>query len=141
MWAVLFTDFVGSTAQRARIGDPAADELRREHDAIVSRAAAICGGHVVKSTGDGSMAVFAGASDAVEAAIAIQQGVELRNRSATEPFGLRVGISLGDLGHENDDLFGLAVNEAARVCAFADGDEILVSDLVRVVGGSRRRAS
>jgi class 3 adenylate cyclase/tetratricopeptide (TPR) repeat protein len=137
IWAVVFTDLVGSTAQRARIGDQAADELRREHDAIAARAAAIHGGHVVKSTGDGSMMVFAGAADAVEAAVAIQQGVELRNRSGAEPFGLRVGISLGDLGHENDDLFGLAVNEAARVCARAEAGEILLSDLVRVVGASR----
>ena len=139
MWAVTFTDLAGSTAQRARIGDQAADELRREHDAIVAHAAATHDGHVVKSTGDGSMAVFAGAADAVEAAVAIQQGVELRNRGSAEPLGLRVGISLGDLAHENGDLFGLAVNEAARLCALADAGEILLSDLVRAVSALAAR--
>jgi hypothetical protein len=50
---------------------------------------------------------------------------------------LRVGISVGDLAHEDGDLFGLAVNEAARLCALAEGGEILLSDLARVMGGSR----
>ena len=54
MWAVCFTDLVGSTEQRARLGDHAGDALRREHDDIVARAAQEHGGIVVKGTGDGS---------------------------------------------------------------------------------------
>lgn len=137
MWAVVFTDLVESTAQRARVGDAAADALRREHDAVVAAACVRHHGQVVKSTGDGSMAVFAGAADAMDAAVVIQQGIERRNRTASERLGLRVGISLGDLGHEDGDLFGMPVNEAARLCSLAEADEILLSDLVRVVAGSR----
>jgi class 3 adenylate cyclase len=137
MWAVLFTDLVGSTEQRARVGDGAADALRREHDAIVRRAAVTNGGEVIKGTGDGAMVVFAGASDAIAAGAAVQQAVGRRNERAAEPISVRVGISLGDLAHEDGDLFGMAANEAARLCAHADSGEILVSELVRAVAGTR----
>jgi class 3 adenylate cyclase/tetratricopeptide (TPR) repeat protein len=136
-WALMFTDLVGSTAQRARIGDEAADALRREHDSIVRRVTVAHDGVVVKGTGDGALVAFAGASDAVAAAVRMQQAIERRNRDAMEPIGVRIGISLGDVSAEGDDLFGLAVNEAARVCSLADAAEVVLSDVVRVVAGSR----
>ena len=129
MWAVLFTDIVGSTEQRARLGDVAGDALRREHDAIVARAAAERGGRVVKGTGDGAMVAFSAAADAIAAGIAVQQQIERHNRDASEPLALRVGISLGDLVFEGGDLHGLAANEAARVCALAEPGEVLVTEL------------
>jgi class 3 adenylate cyclase len=141
MWAVLFTDLVGSTEQRARVGDSTADDLRREHDSIVRRAAVTNGGEVIKGTGDGAMLVFAGASDAIAAGAAIQQAIGRRNAGAHEPIWVRVGISLGDLAHENGDLYGMAANEAARLCARADKGEILVSELVRAVAGTRNTYS
>ena len=137
MWAVMFTDLVGSTEQRARLGDRLGDELRRDHDAVVVGAAAVHGGHVVKGTGDGTMVAFSGAADALAAAVEVQQGIARRNRDASEPLELRIGISLGDLVHEGDDLHGLAANEAARICAAAEGGEILASELVKMVAGSR----
>jgi adenylate cyclase len=137
MWAVLFTDLVGSTEQRSRLGDVAGDVFRREHDAIVARAARACAGVVVKGTGDGAMVAFASAVDAVAAGVRIQQAIERRNRSAEEPIGLRVGISVGDLVYEAEDLHGVAANEAARLCALAEPGEIVVGDLVRAIGGSR----
>jgi class 3 adenylate cyclase/tetratricopeptide (TPR) repeat protein len=136
-WAVLFTDLAGSTEQRARLGDAVGDALRREHDVAVARAANACGGVVVKSTGDGAMVAFSGAVDAIVAAVRIQQAIERRNRETAEPLGLRVGISLGDLSAEGDDLFGLAVNESARVCAVAAAGQILISEVVRTVAGTR----
>ena len=136
MWAVLFTDLVGSTEQRSRLGEHAADELRRAHDAVVARAALDHSGEVVKGTGDGAMVVFDGAGDALAAAVTIQQGIELWNREKIELLAVRIGLSLGDLEAESGDLHGLAANEAARLCAAADSAEILVSDLVRLVAGS-----
>jgi tetratricopeptide (TPR) repeat protein len=133
----MFTDMVESTAQRARLGDSAGDALRREHDAIVERTVHAFGGVLVKSTGDGAMAAFSGASDAIATAVRILQAIERRNREHSEVLGLRVGVSLGDLAAEGDDLFGLAVNEAARLCALASSGEIVISDVVRVVAGSR----
>jgi class 3 adenylate cyclase/tetratricopeptide (TPR) repeat protein len=134
---VLFTDMVGSTAQRQRLGDEAANAVLAEHDEIVRRAAESHGGRVVEGTGDGAMLAFLGAGEAVRAAVAIQQDVEQRNRRATERIELRIGLSLGDLSVGEDGVHGMAAHEAARVCALADADQILVTDVVRVVAGSR----
>jgi class 3 adenylate cyclase len=137
MWAVMFTDLVASTEQRARLGDARGDAIRREHDDIVDRAVAAHGGEVVKGTGDGVMAAFPAAADAIAAAVAVQRGVERRNRDADERIELRVGISLGDLVAERGDLHGLAANEGARLCALAAGGGIVVSDVVKAVAGTR----
>ena len=95
MWAVLFTDLVGSTAQRARVGDEVGDALRREHDAVLARALASHRGEVVSDTGDGAMCVFSSAADAIAAGVAVQQGIERRNRRSEEPLALRVGVERG----------------------------------------------
>ena len=68
---VLFTDMVGSTEQRARLGDVAADALLREHDEIVRVVAERHDGRVDKGTGDGAMLTFGSAANAVRAAVAI----------------------------------------------------------------------
>ena len=70
---VLFTDVVASTALRSRVGDDAADELRRAHDRVLRDALAEHGGREVKGTGDGLMVVFGSAVEAVAAAEAMQQ--------------------------------------------------------------------
>ena len=135
--AVLFTDMAGSTEQRARLGDAAGDALRREHDTIVARALRLHGGELVKGTGDGSLCSFESTVDALAVAVAIQQGVERRNRRALEPLALRAGVSAGELVFEDGDLHGLAANEAARICALAEPGEVLVGDVVRVLAASR----
>jgi class 3 adenylate cyclase/tetratricopeptide (TPR) repeat protein len=140
-WTIVFTDLVGSTAQRVRIGDVAANALRREHDRLVVDATVQRGGEVVKGMGDGSMLAFAGAGDAVAAAVAIQQRVEQRNRSAAESLQLRIGIAIGDVSHEDADLFGMAVVEAGRICSIAGAGEVLVSSMVRAIAGARPEVS
>jgi class 3 adenylate cyclase/tetratricopeptide (TPR) repeat protein len=137
VWAVVFTDMVDSTAQRVAVGDPVADGLRREHDDVVRQACEAYEGVVVKSTGDGALCAFGGAANAVMAAVAIQRGTARRNRRAGHELRVRVGASLGDLTVEDGDLFGLAVNEAARVCALAAGGEILIADTLRTVAAPR----
>jgi class 3 adenylate cyclase/tetratricopeptide (TPR) repeat protein len=137
--AALFTDIVGSTATRSEYGDDAAERLRRAHDQLVQDAVKAHDGTVVKGLGDGAMAIFAGASEAVEAAIAIQRGA---NRVSTQeivpvPLELRIGVSVGEVIWENDDCFGSAVIEASRLCGCATGGHILASDLVRVLTGGR----
>ena len=140
MWAVLFTDVVGSTEKRARLGDGAADELRREHDAIVARALANNRGELVEGTGDGAMCVFSSASDAIACGIAIQQAIERRNDGAEERVELRVGMSAGELVLEGSGLMGMAAHEAARICSLCQGGEVLMSDLVRLMAGTRTSA-
>src|SRR5438477_523796 len=72
---VLFTDVVGSTAQRAALGEGRADGLRQVHDRLLSERIEAQNGRVVKGLGDGLMAVFASASDALTAAVEAQQAV------------------------------------------------------------------
>ncbi len=134
---VLFTDLVGSTALRQAVGDDAADELRRSHDRVLRDAVAAHGGREVKGTGDGLMIVFDSAVEAVAAAEAMQRGVERLTRRAPAPVSIRVGLSAGDVVWEGDDCFGTPVVEARRLCDSAEGAQILVGDVVRVLAGSR----
>ena len=142
MAVVLFTDLVGSTELRGRLGEEAAEELRRRHDQLLAQAVEAHSGRVVKGLGDGIMASFVGASDAVDAAVAIQQAVVRLNRSgkAAVPLAVRVGLSAGDVSFEDDDVHGTPVIEAARLCGAAAGGEVLAADLVRALAGSSTEA-
>src|SRR5688572_8367586 len=123
---------------RTRLGEEAAEDLRRVHDRLLTEAVEAHAGRVVKGLGDGIMATFAAASDAVAAAVAIQQSVDRHNRrpDLLALLAVRVGISLGDVTFEDDDVHGTPVIAAARLCAAAAGGQILASDLVRVLVGS-----
>ena len=70
-------------------------------------------------------------SKALACATAIQATFAERNESAEEPIRVRIGLNAGEPIAEDDDLFGTAVNEAARITASANGGEILVSNVVR----------
>jgi class 3 adenylate cyclase len=137
--SVVMTDLVGSTAMADRLGPEAAEELRSEHFALLRGALERTGGREVKNLGDGLMVVFGSASRALECAMAMQQALEARNRRAEEPLAVRIGASLGDTTVEDGDHFGEPVVQAARLCAAAQGGQIVVSDLVRQIGGSSDR--
>ncbi len=128
---ILFTDMEGSTALTARLGDAKGRELLREHERIVREALKAHGGSEVKTMGDGFMASFSSATKALECAIAMQRAFAEHNESAEEPIMVRVGLNAGEPIAEDEDLFGTAVNEAARRTAAANGGEILVSNVVR----------
>ncbi len=133
---VLFTDVEGSTALTDRLGDAKARELLREHESVVREALKAHGGSEVKTMGDGFMASFGSATKALECAIALQRAFEAHNESAAEAIRVRIGLNAGEPIAEDDpggrgDLFGTAVNLAARIAAQADGGEILVADVVR----------
>jgi class 3 adenylate cyclase len=135
---ILFTDLVGSTALSQDVGDEVADDLRRDHFQVLRQAIGRTGGSEVKTIGDALMVSYPGAADAVAGAVAMQQGVDLHNRRSDGPrLEMRVGISAGDASFEDDDWFGTPVVEAARLCSAADGGQILVADIVRVLAGSR----
>ena len=136
-WTVLFTDITASTAMRSRLGEDAFDGVRSEHDELTYEAIAAHGGTVVKHTGDGVMAVFGGASEALASAARLQRSLGRRNRDAADKLEVRAGLSIGDAVVDGDDLHGLAVVEARRLCDAAQPGEILCSELVRVAAGSR----
>jgi class 3 adenylate cyclase len=133
--AILVTDIVGSTELTTRLGDVAALELVRVHDALVRRGLAVHGGREVKHTGDGIMAVFDEVANAVLAAADIQRRFSAYNAEATEDLRVRIGIDAGEPVAEHNDLFGATVHLAFRLCAEAEADGILVSGNVRDVCG------
>ena len=134
--AILFTDVVGSTELSQRLSPEVAEEVRRGHFSILRQAIAEAGGTEVKNLGDGLMVAFSSPSSALACAVAMQQGVELDNRSRDHWVGLRVGLSMGEVAREDDDYFGDAVVEAARLCATCESGQILATDVVRAHGRS-----
>ena len=134
---VLFTDLVGSTALLSGLGPEAGEQLRQEHFGILRSVTAGTRGREVKNLGDGLMLVFASAADALGAAVSMQQALDARNRQAEVPLAVRIGISLGEAELAEDDYFGRPVVEAARLCALAEGGEILTTELVHTLVGSR----
>ena len=99
---ILFTDVEGSTALTDRLGDAKARELLREHERITREALNAHGGSEVKSMGDGFMASFGSATQALECSIAIQGAFAERNESAEEPIRVRIGLNAGEPIAEDD---------------------------------------
>ncbi|MGI9380300.1 MAG: adenylate/guanylate cyclase domain-containing protein, partial [Methyloligellaceae bacterium] len=88
-------------------------------------------GRIVKSIGDGLLIEFSSVLEAVNCSVAIQLGMEVRNQaveSGTSFFQFRIGIHLGDIIVENDDIFGDGVNVAARIETAAEPGGIALSD-------------
>jgi hypothetical protein len=125
--AILFTDIVDSTRLTQQLGDRAAMRFLNVHDSVVRAALARFGGSEVKHTGDGIMAAFTSAFQAVSAAMQIQQALQERDEPAQVHLHVRVGVAAGEPVTERDDLFGAAVQQAARLCACARPDGIVVS--------------
>ncbi len=135
--ALLMTDLVGSTEMSARLGPLAGESLRRDHFKLLRGAIERSRGHEVKSLGDGLMAVFDNPSDALGCAVQMQQGVDAANRRAKECCEIRIGVSFGEVTLDRGDYFGEAAVEAARLCATADGGQVLITSLVRQLAGTR----
>jgi class 3 adenylate cyclase/DNA-binding CsgD family transcriptional regulator len=134
----VFTDLVGSSRTLTRLGDDAAEELRRAHFALLRTAIADAGGEEVKNLGDGLMVAFASPVDALGAAVAIQRAVAGHNRTHPDrSLEVRVGLHVGEPVRDGNDFFGTAVVVAKRLCDAAQGGQILASDLVAGLVGSR----
>jgi len=129
--AVMFTDIVGSTEMTARLGDSAALELVRAHDALVRRGLEANGGREIKHTGDGIMASFDQVANAVRAAGDIQRRFAAYNADASESLSVRIGIDAGEPVTEHNDLFGSTVQLAYRLCSEAEANGVVVSGRVR----------
>ncbi|MCH7699984.1 MAG: alpha/beta fold hydrolase [Chloroflexi bacterium] len=136
---ILFTDMEASTALTQRLGDAKAQELVRAHNAIVREALKSNGGSEIKHTGDGIMASFPTASGALECAVAIQRAVDESDVGAHghAPLRVRIGLNAGEPVVEDDDLFGTAVQLAARVCDSAEAGEIFASNVVRELAAGK----
>jgi class 3 adenylate cyclase len=124
---LMFTDIVDSTRLAETLGDEAWDGVLRWHDRTLRAAVAEQRGEVVKATGDGFFLVFADADQAIEAAVTIQRRLAEQRRSAGFAPSVRIGIHQAEVNRVGLDYVGTGVNQASRVGAAAEGDEILVS--------------
>jgi class 3 adenylate cyclase len=138
---VLFSDLVGSTRLLSQLGEAAFDQVRRAHFEALRQAIERTGGKQVKTLGDGVLAVFGSAADAVACAVAMQQAVDGQARRAGIPLSIRVGLALGDVSLEEDDVFGTPVVQAARLAAAAYPGQILTTAVVPMVAGGRTGAA
>ncbi len=127
MQTFLFTDIEGSTRLWEEHGDLMAEALAR-HDAILNNAVSQTGGTVLKTTGDGMIAVFDRAADSVQAAILTQQGLAAETWETTGPLRVRMGVHPGETESRDGDYFGPAMNRTARIMAAGHGGQILVSE-------------
>jgi class 3 adenylate cyclase len=130
--AIVFTDVRGSVAQTYELGDDGHLHVLREHNVIVRAALEEHGGREVKHTGDGIMASFTSVAHSVAFAVEVQQRLAERNAAAEVPLHVGIGISAGEPVTDDDgDLFGAAVQLAARLCGVAEPGDITVSIAVR----------
>jgi predicted ATPase/class 3 adenylate cyclase len=100
------------------------------HDAILRRCVEENGGTIVKTTGDGMMAVFEQPVAAALASVRVQQKLQDENWVETGPLRIRIGVHLGDAQQRGGDYFGPAVNRTARVMSAGHGGQILLSSAV-----------
>jgi class 3 adenylate cyclase/tetratricopeptide (TPR) repeat protein len=139
---LLFTDIVGSTELLSRLGDDAFELVRRKHFRMLGEVVKGAGGSEVKKLGDGLMAVFASAVDAVGCAMAIQRAVARQRLADTEGrIEVRVGLQVGEPIRDEEDYVGTPVVLAKRLCDLASGGQVLTSSLVRDLVGSRSAAT
>lgn len=121
---IMFTDLVGSTRRAISSGDNAWKHLLDDHDAASRFEITRRGGEVIKTTGDGILALLPSVSGAIAAA------KSLRTKLAAHELQVRTGIHIGEVDRRSDDVSGVAVNLTARIMSTAAADQIVVSDVV-----------
>lgn len=126
---MFFSDIENSTALNEQLGDRRWLGVLRSHDHVVRTAIEGHRGHVVKTQGDGFMAVFASPADGVQAATAIQRDLATKRR--LREIKVRIGLHTGPVLSRDGDYFGRNVALAARVAGHAAGGQTLASTAVR----------
>jgi predicted ATPase/class 3 adenylate cyclase len=132
----LITDIEGST----RLWEEHAGAMGAalaEHDRLLRSSVEACGGTVIKTTGDGLLAVFDDPIWAISAALGGQRGLRDATWGATGPLRVRMAIHAGAAESRDGDYFGPALNRSARILAIGHGGQILVSAVIAVLGRDR----
>ena len=131
--AILAADVAGYSRLMGADEEGTHDRLKRHFAELIHPKINEHRGRVVKNTGDGLLAEFASIVDAVRCAVAVQRGMAERNAgiAAAERIEFRIGVNLGDVIVEEQDIFGDGVNVAARLEALAEPGGICVSRVVR----------
>lgn len=125
---IMFSDVVGSTRLYDTLGDTTAEKYIGECVAMMSKEVSAHSGHVVKTIGDEIMAYFEKADDAYEAARQIQLAAENIKISNGKSIKMRIGMHLGSVIEKDKDIFGDAVNIAARISGISKAGQIMISE-------------
>ena len=133
---IMFTDMEGSTNLLSTRGFTESHEIMKAYETIIDEKVAEHAGRRIKGLGDGLMVSFGSSRHGVECALEIQKAIaEYSKQNPERKIRIRIGINTGEVVEEAGDIFGAAVNVAARVAGKAKGGEILVSDVVRSLVG------
>jgi pilus assembly protein CpaF len=133
---IMFTDVEGSTQMLSSRGFTLSHEIMKAYDSIMEDKITEHAGRRIKGLGDGVMVSFGSVRHAVECGIEIQRAIaEYSKQNPERKLKIRIGINTGEVVEEAGDIFGAAVNVAARVAGKAKGGQILVSDVVRELVG------
>jgi class 3 adenylate cyclase/CheY-like chemotaxis protein len=130
---ILFTDIVGSTELLGGLAGREAVRLRADHFAVLRRQIRRHGGREVKNLGDGLMVAFEAAGEGLDCAVAMQKGSAEEVGRPPRAIPIRIGISSGDVHEQEGDCFGGPVVEASRLCARAEGGQVLVAEATRLM--------
>jgi TolB-like protein/class 3 adenylate cyclase/Tfp pilus assembly protein PilF len=128
--AVLAADVAGYSRLMSRDEEGTLAKLKSFRKALVDPAIAEHRGHIIKTTGDGMLAEFASAVDAARCAIEVQRGMAEQNAGVPPELRLefRIGIHVGDIIIDENDIFGGGVNIAARLEGIAQSGGVCISD-------------
>lgn len=128
--ALVAADVAGYSRLMGRDEERTLGDLKGARQTLVDPTIAACRGRIVKTTGDGMLVEFASAVDAARCAIEIQRGMTERNVAVPPDrrIEFRIGIHVGDIIIDSDDIFGDGVNIAARLEGMADPGGICISD-------------
>jgi class 3 adenylate cyclase len=128
--AILAADVAGYSRMMGADEEGTLAAMRQIWSETFNPAVAERHGRIVKTMGDGALVEFLSVVDAVECAVAIQHAMARRNRTAGRPVEFRIGINLGEIVVDGDDIFGDGVNIAARLEGQAPHGGILASEAV-----------
>jgi adenylate cyclase len=130
--AILAADVAGYSRLMGADEEGTLERLKALRRELLDPKIAEHNGRIVKTTGDGLLVEFASVVDAVRCAVAVQQAMPERNTgvAADNRIELRIGINLGDVIVEGDDLYGDGVNIAARIEALTDAGGVFISNTV-----------
>src|SRR6476646_11890465 len=137
--AILAADVVGYSRMMAADEAGTLTALKRHRETVFDPAVAAHNGRIVKLIGDGTIVEFASVIDAVNCALSVQRPAEQSpdRRASQAAIVLRIGINLGDVIMEGDDLYGDGVNIAARLEPLAEPGGICISSIVNESSGNR----
>ncbi|MES2886719.1 MAG: adenylate/guanylate cyclase domain-containing protein [Pseudomonadota bacterium] len=140
---MLFADLRGSTGLYESMGNAEATRLVTQSVTLAARVVDLCGGTVVKTLGDGLMAIFETSASAVQAAAEMHDALERIGSAANQSVRLKLQVALarGEVVEMAGDFFGDAVNVAARLLDHAGDNETLATSVVIDELTSENRAS